>query len=593
MPEYNAPLRDMRFLLNDVFDAPSLWQRLPRLAERIDADTADAILEEAAKVTGGLLAPLNRSGDEEGAQWQDGAVRTPAGFREAYATYAEGGWVGLTGNPAHGGMGMPKMLAVQFEEMMYAANASFSLYSTLSAGACLALDAHGSEELKNRYLPNMYAGTWAGSMCLTEPHAGTDLGIIRTKAEPQADGSYRISGTKIFITGGEQDLTENIIHLVLAKLPDAPAGSRGISLFLVPKFLVGDDGALGARNAVHCGSIEHKMGIKASATCVMNFDGASGWLVGEVNKGLAAMFTMMNYERLSIGIQGIGCAEMSYQSAVAYARERLQSRAPTGPVARDKAADPIIVHPDVRRMLLTMKALTEGGRAFSTYVGQQLDLAKYAEDQEERSQAEALVALLTPVAKAFFTDTGLESCVLGQQVFGGHGYIREWGQEQLVRDVRIAQIYEGTNGIQALDLMGRKVVANGGLFLSIFSREVRAFAAGANAERAEFVTPLLTALDLLDNLTQGIVARAGNDPREIGAASVEYLHLFGYTAYAYLWARMAAAARRQREADPAFHDGKLATARFYFARILPRVHSLAAAVEAGSESLYGLEAEQF
>ncbi|HGI9289639.1 acyl-CoA dehydrogenase C-terminal domain-containing protein [Pseudomonas aeruginosa] len=593
MPEYNAPLRDMRFLLNDVFDAPALWQRLPRLAERIDADTADAILEEAAKVTGGLLAPLNRSGDEEGAQWQDGAVRTPAGFREAYATYAEGGWVGLTGNPAHGGMGMPKMLAVQFEEMMYAANASFSLYSTLSAGACLALDAHGSEELKNRYLPNMYAGTWAGSMCLTEPHAGTDLGIIRTKAEPQADGSYRISGTKIFITGGEQDLTENIIHLVLAKLPDAPAGSRGISLFLVPKFLVGDDGALGARNAVHCGSIEHKMGIKASATCVMNFDGASGWLVGEVNKGLAAMFTMMNYERLSIGIQGIGCAEMSYQSAVAYARERLQSRAPTGPVARDKAADPIIVHPDVRRMLLTMKALTEGGRAFSTYVGQQLDLAKYAEDQEERSQAEALVALLTPVAKAFFTDTGLESCVLGQQVFGGHGYIREWGQEQLVRDVRIAQIYEGTNGIQALDLMGRKVVANGGLFLSIFSREVRAFAAGANAELAEFVTPLLTALDLLDNLTQGIVARAGNDPREIGAASVEYLHLFGYTAYAYLWACMAAAARRQREADPAFHDGKLATARFYFARILPRVHSLAAAVEAGSESLYGLEAEQF
>ncbi|HCF4497939.1 TPA: acyl-CoA dehydrogenase C-terminal domain-containing protein [Pseudomonas aeruginosa] len=593
MPEYNAPLRDMRFLLNDVFDAPALWQRLPRLAERIDADTADAILEEAAKVTGGLLAPLNRSGDEEGAQWQDGAVRTPAGFREAYATYAEGGWVGLTGNPAHSGMGMPKMLAVQFEEMMYAANASFSLYSTLSAGACLALDAHGSEELKNRYLPNMYAGTWAGSMCLTEPHAGTDLGIIRTKAEPQADGSYRISGTKIFITGGEQDLTENIIHLVLAKLPDAPAGSRGISLFLVPKFLVGDDGALGARNAVHCGSIEHKMGIKASATCVMNFDGASGWLVGEVNKGLAAMFTMMNYERLSIGIQGIGCAEMSYQSAVAYARERLQSRAPTGPVARDKAADPIIVHPDVRRMLLTMKALTEGGRAFSTYVGQQLDLAKYAEDQEERSQAEALVALLTPVAKAFFTDTGLESCVLGQQVFGGHGYIREWGQEQLVRDVRIAQIYEGTNGIQALDLMGRKVVANGGLFLSIFSREVRAFAAGANAELAEFVTPLLTALDLLDNLTQGIVARAGNDPREIGAASVEYLHLFGYTAYAYLWARMAAAALRQREADPSFHDGKLATARFYFARILPRVHSLAAAVEAGSESLYGLEAEQF
>ena len=593
MADYKAPLRDMRFVLNEVFEVSRLWAQLPALAEVVDAETAAAILEEAGKVTAGTIAPLNRPGDEEGCQWNAGAVSTPAGFPEAYRTYAEGGWVGVGGDPAYGGMGMPKVISAQVEELVNSANLSFGLYPMLTAGACLALNAHASDELKDKYLPNMYAGIWAGSMCLTEPHAGTDLGIIRTRAEPQADGSYKISGTKIFITGGEHDLTENIIHLVLAKLPDAPAGSRGISLFLVPKFLVGDDGALGARNAVHCGSIEHKMGIKASATCVMNFDGASGWLVGEVNKGLAAMFTMMNYERLSIGIQGIGCAEMSYQSAVAYARERLQSRAPTGPVARDKAADPIIVHPDVRRMLLTMKALTEGGRAFSTYVGQQLDLAKYAEDQEERSQAEALVALLTPVAKAFFTDTGLESCVLGQQVFGGHGYIREWGQEQLVRDVRIAQIYEGTNGIQALDLMGRKVVANGGLFLSIFSREVRAFAAGANAELAEFVTPLLTALDLLDNLTQGIVARAGNDPREIGAASVEYLHLFGYTAYAYLWARMAAAALRQREVDPSFHDGKLATARFYFARILPRVHSLAAAVEAGSESLYGLEAEQF
>ncbi len=593
MADYKAPLRDMRFVLNEVFEVSRLWAQLPALAEVVDAETAAAILEEAGKVTAGTIAPLNRPGDEEGCQWNAGAVSTPAGFPEAYRTYAEGGWVGVGGDPTYGGMGMPKVISAQVEELVNSANLSFGLYPMLTAGACLALNAHASDELKDKYLPNMYAGIWAGSMCLTEPHAGTDLGIIRTRAEPQADGSYKISGTKIFITGGEHDLTENIIHLVLAKLPDAPAGPKGISLFLVPKVLVNADGSLGEKNSLGCGSIEHKMGIKASATCVMNFDGASGWLVGEVNKGLAAMFTMMNYERLSIGIQGIGCAEMSYQSAVAYARERLQSRAPTGPVARDKAADPIIVHPDVRRMLLTMKALTEGGRAFSTYVGQQLDLAKYAEDQEERSQAEALVALLTPVAKAFFTDTGLESCVLGQQVFGGHGYIREWGQEQLVRDVRIAQIYEGTNGIQALDLMGRKVVANGGLFLSIFSREVRAFAAGANAELAEFVTPLLTALDLLDNLTQGIVARAGNDPREIGAASVEYLHLFGYTAYAYLWARMAAAALRQREADPAFHDGKLATARFYFARILPRVHSLAAAVEAGSESLYGLEAEQF
>ena len=593
MADYKAPLRDMRFVLNEVFEVSRLWAQLPALAEVVDAETAAAILEEAGKVTAGTIAPLNRPGDEEGCQWNAGAVSTPAGFPEAYRTYAEGGWVGVGGDPAYGGMGMPKVISAQVEELVNSANLSFGLYPMLTAGACLALNAHASDELKDKYLPNMYAGTWAGSMCLTEPHAGTDLGIIRTRAEPQADGSYKISGTKIFITGGEHDLTENIIHLVLAKLPDAPAGPKGISLFLVPKVLVNADGSLGEKNSLGCGSIEHKMGIKASATCVMNFDGATGWLVGEVNKGLAAMFTMMNYERLGVGIQGLATGERSYQSAIEYARERIQSRAPTGPVARDKAADPIIVHPDVRRMLLTMKALTEGGRAFSTYVGQQLDLAKYAEDQEERSQAEALVALLTPVAKAFFTDTGLESCVLGQQVFGGHGYIREWGQEQLVRDVRIAQIYEGTNGIQALDLMGRKVVANGGLFLSIFSREVRAFAAGANAELAEFVTPLLTALDLLDNLTQGIVARAGNDPREIGAASVEYLHLFGYTAYAYLWARMAAAALRQREADPAFHDGKLATARFYFARILPRVHSLAAAVEAGSESLYGLEAEQF
>ena len=592
MPEYNAPLRDMRFLLNDVFDAPALWQRLPRLAERIDADTADAILEEAAKVTGGLLAPLNRSGDEEGAQWQDGAVRTPAGFREAYATYAEGGWVGLTGNPAHGGMGMPKMLAVQFEEMMYAANASFSLYSTLSAGACLALDAHGSEELKNRYLPNMYAGTWAGSMCLTEPHAGTDLGIIRTKAEPQADGSYRISGTKIFITGGEQDLTENIIHLVLAKLPDAPAGSRGISLFLVPKFLVGDDGALSARNAVHCGSIEHKMGIKASATCVMNFDGASGWLVGEVNKGLAAMFTMMNYERLSIGIQGIGCAEMSYQSAVAYARERLQSRAPTGPVARDKAADPIIVHPDVRRMLLTMKALNEGGRAFSSYVAMQLDTAKYSEDAVTRKRAEELVALLTPVAKAFLTDMGLETTIHGQQIFGGHGFIREWGQEQLVRDCRITQIYEGTNGIQALDLVGRKVIGSGGAFSRHFTDEIKAFVASADEALGEFSKPLAAAVENLEELTAWLLDRAKGNPNEIGAASVEYLHVFGYTAYAYMWALMARTALAKQGEDD-FYASKLGTARFYFARLLPRIHSLSASVRAGSESLYLLDAEQF
>src|SRR5690554_322937 len=490
MADYKAPLRDMSFVLNEVFEAGKLWAQLPALAETVDDETAAAILEEAGKVAAGSIAPTNRSGDEEGCSWNDGVVTTPAGFIEAYNTYAEGGWVGVGGDPQFGGMGMPKMITAQIEEMINSANLSFGLYPMLTAGACLSIHAHASEELKEKYLPNMYGGTWAGSMCLTEPHAGTDLGMIRTKAEPQADGSYKVTGTKIFITGGEHDLTENIIHLVLAKLPDAPAGAKGISLFLVPKFLVNEDGSLGERNGVSCGSIEHKMGIKASATCVMNFDGATGWLVGEVNKGLAAMFTMMNYERLGVGIQGLALGERSYQSAIEYARERLQSRAPTGPVATDKAADPIIVHPDVRRMLLTMKALNEGGRAFSTFVAVQLDIAKYSEDPAARKRAEEMVALLTPVAKAFLTDMALETTVHGQQIFGGHGFIREWGQEQLVRDCRITQIYEGTNGIQALDLLGRKVVANGGAYYTQFSEEIKQFIAGADASLNEFAAPL-------------------------------------------------------------------------------------------------------
>ncbi|WP_095147702.1 acyl-CoA dehydrogenase C-terminal domain-containing protein [Pseudomonas sp. Irchel s3a18] len=590
MPTFNAPLRDLRFVLHEVFEAPRLWARLPALAHSVDADTADAILEEAAKVTGQLIAPLNRSGDEEGAQWLNGEVSTPRGFKQAYATYINGGWVGLSGNPGYGGMGMPKMLAVQFEEMLYAAGSSFALYSALSSGACLAIDAHASETLKTTYLPPMYEGRWAGSMCLTEAHAGTDLGLIRSRAEPRADGSYSITGSKIFITGGEQDLTENIIHLVLAKLPNAPTGAKGISLFLVPKVMVNPDGTLGARNAVSCGSIEHKMGIKASATCVMNFDGAIGHLIGEPNKGLAAMFTMMNYERLSIGIQGIGCAEASYQAAVGYARERLQSRAATGPVAEEKAADPIIVHADVRRMLLSMKAMTEGGRAFACYVGQQLDLAKFSDDALEQQQAAALVALLTPVAKAFFTDTGLDSCIHGQQVFGGHGYIREWGQEQLVRDVRIAQIYEGTNGIQALDLLGRKVVANGGEGLRSFTAQIRQFASQADAP---FAAPLLDAVQRLESTSDWLLTQAKGSPNEVGAASVEYLHLFGYVAYAWMWARMAAVARQHHAQDPAFYSAKLATAEFYFSRLLPRTLGLEACIRAGSAPLYGLSAEQF
>ncbi|MFD2644595.1 acyl-CoA dehydrogenase C-terminal domain-containing protein [Pseudomonas japonica] len=592
MTDYKAPLRDMRFVLNEVFEISRLWSEFPALADVIDESTGNAILEEGGKITANVLAPLNRSGDESGCSWSNGAVCTPIGFPEAYRAYADGGWVGISGDPAYGGMGMPKAISVQVEEMVASANLSFGLYPMLTVGACLSINAHANDELKEKYLPNMYAGTWAGSMCLTEPHAGTDLGIIRTRAEPQADGSFKITGTKIFITGGEHDLTENIIHLVLAKLPDAPAGSKGISLFLVPKVLVNSDGSPGKQNAVSCGSIEHKMGIKATATCVMNFDGAVGYLVGAVNKGLNAMFTMMNYERLGVGIQGLAAGERSYQSAVEYARERLQSRAPTGPVAKSKTADPIIVHPDVRRMLLTMKALNEGGRAFSCFVAMQLDTTKYSNDAVVRKRAEELVALLTPVAKAFLTDLGLEVTVHGQQVFGGHGYIREWGQEQLVRDVRIGQIYEGTNGVQALDLMGRKIVGSGGALYQLFSDEISAFANGAPVELAEFVDPLKVAISNLDDLTAWLLDRAKVTPNEIGAASVEYLHVFGYTAYAYMWALMARASLGKAGHDE-FYASKLGTARFYFARLLPRIHSLTASIKAGSESLFLLDAAQF
>ena len=589
MPTFEAPLRDMRFVLHEVFEGPTLWAQLPALAEFVDAATADAILAEAAKVTSQLISPLNRSGDEEGVHFDSGVVTTPSGFKDAYHTYRDGGWVGLAGNPAFGGMGMPKMLAVQFEEMMYGANSSFSLYSALSAGCCLAIDAHASESLKAVFLPKMYSGHWSGTMCLTEPHAGTDLGITRSRAEPIADGHYAVTGTKIFITGGDHDLTENIVHLVLARLPDAPTGPKGLSLFLVPKILVDADGQLGSPNSVTCGSVEHKMGIKASATCTMNFEGATGFLVGEEHRGLAAMFTMMNYERLSIGIQGVGCAQASYQNAAYYARDRTQGRAPNGAQAPNQIADPIIVHPDVRRMLLTMRALTEGGRAFATYIGKQLDISKYSENTQESAAAKQLVALLTPVAKAFFTDTGLESCVLGQQVFGGHGYIREWGQEQLVRDVRIAQIYEGTNGVQALDLLGRKVIADDCVALRCFATEIKDFC----KHDGPYARQLFKVLATLEEVSRWLQLQAGHDANRVGSASVEYLHLFGYVAYAYMWARMATVAQDRIAQDPEFYSAKLATAAFYFDRVLPRVLSLEATIMVGSDSLYAMQAEQF
>lgn len=592
MADYKAPLRDMRFVLNEVFEAETLWASLAGLQGAVDTETAEAILEECGKIASQVLSPLNREGDEQGSTWNDGEVTSAPGFKDAYKTYIEAGLNGLGGSPEFGGMGMPKTLIGQIEEMVQGANMSFGLAPMLTAGACLSLNAHGSRELKEKYLPNMYSGVWSGAMDLTEPHAGTDLGIIRTRAAPNADGSYDVTGTKIFITWGEHDMAENIIHLVLAKLPDAPAGPKGISMFLVPKFLVNDDGSLGERNGMSCGSIEHKMGIKGSATCVMNYDGAKGWLVGAENKGLAAMFTMMNYERLGVGIQGIGAAEASYQSAVEYARDRIQSRSPLGAQAKDKAADPIIVHPDVRRMLMTMRALNEGGRAFSTYVGKWLDIAKFTDNDDDRQHADAMLALLTPVAKAFLTDNALEATVAGQQVFGGHGFIREWGQEQYVRDVRITQIYEGTNGIQALDLVGRKVVANNGAFYRLFEQDINDFIATqeGNEGMAEFIEPLKAALENLSDLTQWVIDQSQTNANEIGAASVEYLHVFGYTAFAYMWARMAAVSIA-KEGD--FYKAKLATGRFFTKRLLPRYIGLTASVKGGAEPLFELEEAMF
>lgn len=594
MADYRAPRDDMDFVLHDVFNVSADWQQADELADMMDEDTATAILDEAAKVAENLIAPLSRAADEQGVSFAEGKVITPDGFKQNFKQLAEGGWVGVTANPEFGGMGLPKSLSAQYEEMLCSADISFSLYPGLTSGAIMTLDLHGSDELKQLYLPKMASGEWTGTMCLTEPHAGTDLGIIKSKAIPESDGSYAITGTKIFITGGEHDLTDNIVHLVLAKLPDAPAGTKGISLFVVPKVIPNDDGSLGEANSLSCGSIEHKMGIHASATCVMNFDGAKGWLVGEPHRGLPAMFTMMNYERLGVGIQGLGAAERSYQNALEYAKDRIQGRGAKATRDNNAEADSILVHGDVRRMLLTMKAMTEGGRAFSTWVGQQLDRAKYGTDEQTRQQADAMVALLTPVAKAFLTDTGLESTIHGQQVFGGHGYVREWGQEQLVRDTRIAQIYEGTNGIQALDLLGRKVCGSQGKLLEPFTQEVNEFLAQMsskhdwNAERAQ----LQQALDSLNGVSAEVLQKAGADENIISAVAVEYLHLVGYVCYAYLWLRMATVAE-QKQAEKPYLGAKIKTAKFYFARILPRVNALVAAIKDGSESLYLHDEDEF
>jgi hypothetical protein len=601
--DYKVPLEDMSFLLYEVFKADQMWQKIPTLSEQVDKETAEAILHECAKIAEQEISPIAREGDETGVSFNNGVVTTAPGYKAAFKTYAEGGWSGLGGDVNYGGMGMPKMITALHEEMLCSADISFALYPVLTAGAGLSLAKHGSEELKERYLTRMYSGEWSASMCLTEAHSGTDLGIIRTKAIPQDDGSYQVSGSKIFITGGEHDLTDNIVHLVLAKLPDAPAGPRGISLFLVPKFNVNDDDSLGERNGVSCGSIEHKMGIHASATCVMNFDNAKGYLIGELNKGLACMFTMMNFERIGVGIQGFSAAVRSYQNALEYAKERLQGRSLTGKKSPEKVADSIMVHGDVRRMLLNMKALNEGSRALSSYIAMQLDYATFAEG-ELQEKGDTLAALMTPIAKAFFTDLGFESAVAGQQVFGGHGFIREWGQEQLVRDARITQIYEGTNGIQAMDLLVRKVANSKGAMLSVFTKEIQSFIdeCSEQAEMAEFITALNTANHDLTDLTNDLLAKSQLNINDLGAAANDYLHVFGYTAMAYVWALMAKVALAQlakgeqsgeEQQSEAFYQSKLHTARYFFTKLLPRRLSLIASAKAGSDCLFDIEDNLF
>jgi len=584
----------MRFVLEDLIGFDAI-QALPG-CEEVAPDLVDSILEEAAKLCQEVLHPLNRSGDEEGCLLENGVVRTPQGFKQAYELFSTGGWTSLACDPAYGGQGMPKVLNSLVEEMICSANLSFGMYPGLTHGAYTALHGYATDELKQRYLPKLVSGEWSGTMCLTEPHCGTDLGLLRTRAVPQGDGSVKITGTKIFISAGEHDLTSNIIHLVLARLPDAPKGIKGISLFLVPKFLPDAAGNPGPANGVSCGAIEHKMGIKASATCVLNFDDATGWLVGEAGKGMRAMFAMMNEERIAVGVQGLGLGEASYQGAVAYARERLQGRSLSGTKRPDLPADPLIVHPDIRRMLLTQRALNEAGRALTAWISFHHDLAARHPDPAKREEAEDLVALMTPICKAFLTDNGFEVTNLGVQVFGGHGYIREHGMEQYVRDARIAQIYEGANGIQALDLVGRKLPAHIGRYLRRFFHPVFAFieARQDDDDLAEFVTPLAKAFGRLQQATATVARKGMADPEEAGAAAADYLALFGYVAFAYLWARMAEVALAKVGDDPTgFYQAKLATARFFMARVLPRSSGLFAALSAGNETLAAFDDAAF
>ena len=596
MPTYQAPLRDTRFLLNEFLEIGK-YRNLPGF-ENTTPDLIDAILEEGGRIAEEVLFPLNQSGDEEGCHFDNGEVSTPKGFKEAYKTFTEGGWAGLVADPDYGGQGLPRVIGSAFVEMICSANLSFGTYPGLASAAYAAIKKHGSDDQKNTYLPKLANGEWGGTMNLTEPHCGTDLGLMRTKAEPQDDGSFRITGTKIFITAGEHDLTDNIIHLVLARIPGGPDGVRGISLFIVPKFLVNGDGTPGIRNGVVCGSIEKKMGIKASSTCVMNYDDAVGYLLGEEHRGMRAMFTMMNEARLGVGIQGLGLSEVAYQNAAAYAKERLQGRGLKGVAAPDKPADPIIVHPDVRKMLLTMRSFNEGARALALWMALQADLAERHPEESVRRDADELVSLMMPIVKAYLTDMGFESVNWGVQCFGGHGYIREHGMEQFVRDTRITQLYEGTSGIQALDLVGRKLPAHMGRSLRQFFHPVDAFIRENMSDPAmkDFVLPLAKSFARLQQATAWIAEQGLKDPEQAGAASADYLKMFGHVALAYMWARMARISN-EKLADGAgdrdFFEAKLMVGRFFMTKTLPDTSALLSKITAGAAPLMAMDADAF